>query len=747
MRRLLLSIMFAFMTATTFSQTNTISVTVASSEPVTGLTTINFQFTGQENSLYDLTVEVKFDNADYIQIPEADLTGNLTNVSGTGTSFNGSIVWNGAASFPNRYHKQTRIRILATISLEPETGTFTDPRDGNEYQWVKIGNQIWMAENLKATKYNDGSAIPNVTDESAWENLKTGAWCNYDNLESNAEIYGRLYNWYAVETGKLAPAGWHVPTDKEWIILENYLIANGFNYDGTKDYDKVAKSLCAKTNWASSGRSGAPGNAPENNNSTGFTALPGGGRGCDDEPFCTIGEYGHWWSSTETNENKAYYRMLKYNYQDFSRYSNYKEKGMSVRLLKDGLPTVATSEVTSITNNTASSGGDITSDGGAPVTARGVCWNTTGNPIIADSKTTDGTGTGTFSSNLTGLIPETHYYVRAYATNSEGTAYGDQISFLPSKLPAVTTSTITNITYNTASSGGDITSIGGGPVTARGVCWNTTGNPTIADTYTNNGTGIGTWVSELVELQPATPYYARAYATNIMGTAYGEEKQFTTKPKPETGSFTDTRDGNEYQWVKIGSQVWMAENLKATKYNDGTAIPNVTDASVWENFTTGAYCNYDNLESNGETYGKLYNWYAVNTGKLAPEGWHVPTDEEWTILENYLIANGYNYDGTKEYNKVAKSLASKTNWKSSKNEGTPGNAPEYNNSTDFTALPGGYRFQWGAFHLMEVECKWWSFTAYDQNNAYKRGLSYSSNYLIFYPEKKVSGMSVRCVRD
>jgi len=650
MRRLLLSIMFAFMTATTFSQTNTISVTVASSEPVTGLTTINFQFTGQENSLYDLTVEVKFDNADYIQIPEADLTGNLTNVSGTGTSFNGSIVWNGAASFPNRYHKQTRIRILATISLEPETGTFTDPRDGNEYQWVKIGNQIWMAENLKATKYNDGSAIPNVTDESAWENLKTGAWCNYDNLESNAEIYGRLYNWYAVETGKLAPAGWHVPTDKEWIILENYLIANGFNYDGTKDYDKVAKSLCAKTNWASSGRSGAPGNAPENNNSTGFTALPGGGRGCDDEPFCTIGEYGHWWSSTETNENKAYYRMLKYNYQDFSRYSNYKEKGMSVRLLKDGLPTVATSEVTSITNNTASSGGDITSDGGAPVTARGVCWNTTG-------------------------------------------------------------------------------------------------NPTIADTYTNNGTGIGTWVSELVELQPATPYYARAYATNIMGTAYGEEKQFTTKPKPETGSFTDTRDGNEYQWVKIGSQVWMAENLKATKYNDGTAIPNVTDASVWENFTTGAYCNYDNLESNGETYGKLYNWYAVNTGKLAPEGWHVPTDEEWTILENYLIANGYNYDGTKEYNKVAKSLASKTNWKSSKNEGTPGNAPEYNNSTDFTALPGGYRFQWGAFHLMEVECKWWSFTAYDQNNAYKRGLSYSSNYLIFYPEKKVSGMSVRCVRD
>ena len=108
----------------------------------------------------------------------------------------------------------------------PSAGTVKDA-DGNKYNTVKIGNQVWMVENLKTTKYNDGTEILNVTSDTQWANLTTGAYCNYDNLESNAEIYGRLYNWYAVNTGKLAPAGWHVPTDDDWIILENYLIANG----------------------------------------------------------------------------------------------------------------------------------------------------------------------------------------------------------------------------------------------------------------------------------------------------------------------------------------------------------------------------------------------------------------------------------------------------------------------------------------------------------------------------------------
>ncbi len=216
----------------------------------------------------------------------------------------------------------------------PSAGTVKDA-DGNKYNTVKIGNQVWMVENLKTTKYNDGTPIPNVTDNSEWANLTTGAYCNYDNLESNAATYGRLYNWYAVNTGKLAPAGWHIPTDDDCTILENYLIANGYNYDGTKDVDKVAKSLCAKTNWALSSVAGTPGAAPENNNSSGFTALPGGHRGYGDGTFGYIGEYGHWWSSTEINDYSAYRRNLYYDSEGLYRDGSGKGSGISVRLVRD----------------------------------------------------------------------------------------------------------------------------------------------------------------------------------------------------------------------------------------------------------------------------------------------------------------------------------------------------------------------------------------------------------------------------
>ncbi|NLU37745.1 MAG: hypothetical protein GXX78_02525 [Bacteroidales bacterium] len=215
----------------------------------------------------------------------------------------------------------------------PSAGTVKDA-DGNKYNTVKIGTQVWTVENLKTTKYNDGTPIPNVPDDE-WSNLTTGAYCNYDNLESNAEIYGRLYNWYAVNTGKLAPAGWHVPTDDDWAILENCLIAIGYNYDGTLEGNKIAKSLCAKTNWALSSEAGTPGAAPENNNSTGFTALPGGYRRSHYGGFDRIGKSGYWWRSTVYDGNTAYYRHLDYDYEVLLRGLDYKANGFSVRLVRD----------------------------------------------------------------------------------------------------------------------------------------------------------------------------------------------------------------------------------------------------------------------------------------------------------------------------------------------------------------------------------------------------------------------------
>jgi hypothetical protein len=188
--------------------------------------------------------------------------------------------------------------------------------------------------------------------------------------------------------------------------------------------------------------------------------------------------------------------------------------------------------VSSIEHTTATSGGDISSDGGATVTARGVCWGTSSNPTIINSKTTDGTGIGTYASSITGLTPGTTYYMRAYATNSAGTGYGNEMSFPtdPMSVPALTTTAISSIVQTAATSGGDITDDGGASVTARGVCWSTSPDPTITDSKTTDGTGTGVFVSSITGLALNTSYYVRAYATNSVGTAYGNAVYFSTNP-------------------------------------------------------------------------------------------------------------------------------------------------------------------------------------------------------------------------
>lgn len=189
-------------------------------------------------------------------------------------------------------------------------------------------------------------------------------------------------------------------------------------------------------------------------------------------------------------------------------------------------------------------------------------------------------------------------------------------------------------------------------------------------------------------------------------------------------------DGNVYNTVKIGTQVWMAENLKTTKYNDNTAIPLVTDNSEWRSLTTPAYCWYDNDISNKTTYGALYNWYTVNTGKLCPTGWHVPSDEEWTILTNYLgsMAGGRMKEtGT-------------THWRSPNSD-----AP---NDSKFTALPAGWRLLGGTFLSIGDFGYWWSATESANDNAYIRSM-YSSDGGVknSSTSSKMNGLSVRCLRD
>jgi hypothetical protein len=208
------------------------------------------------------------------------------------------------------------------------------------------------------------------------------------------------------------------------------------------------------------------------------------------------------------------------------------------------LPTLSTNAITSITGVSASSGGDISDDGGSTVTARGICWSTNPLPTLADFYTTDGLGIGSFTSSLTSLLNGTPYYVRAYATNSVGTAYGNVLSFTTLQKPTLTTTTATFVLGKNATSGGEITSDGGTSVTARGLCWSTNQNPTLGDNTISAGTGSGSFSQILGGLSYSTTYYVRAYATNSVGTSYGNQITLSTS----TGTLVSFTTAGTSSW-------------------------------------------------------------------------------------------------------------------------------------------------------------------------------------------------------
>jgi len=197
---------------------------------------------------------------------------------------------------------------------------------------------------------------------------------------------------------------------------------------------------------------------------------------------------------------------------------------------KSGLPIVTTNNITNISATLANCGGYVSYNGSSPVSSRGVCWSTSQNPTINDNKTVNGSGTGSFSSQITGLNQKTTYFVRAYATNDYGTSYGEQVTFttLTIFLPEISTYPVSEIKSTAADCGGQIYKDGNGTISQRGVCWSTSQNPTTNDKKTVNGSGLGGFNSKITGLTNKTTYYVRAYATNEAGTAYGDQKTFTT---------------------------------------------------------------------------------------------------------------------------------------------------------------------------------------------------------------------------
>jgi uncharacterized protein (TIGR02145 family) len=492
------------------------------------------------------------------------------------------------------------------------------------------------------------------------------------------------------------------------------------------------------------------------------------------------------------------------------------------------IPILSTLEVFNITSNSASSGGVISSNGGSDISAKGVVWSTASNPTLADSKTTDGTGSENYNSVLTALTPGITYYVRAYATNSTGTGYGAQRTFTTASelktianiildsignigtttatayaniidegggtitergivwntQPLVSASintrvvssgsgigsfvtiinsgignnrtyyvrayavnrfgvsysnelqirtitglaTLTTIAINsyseTATSGGNITDDGGSAISARGVVWSTNPNPTISDSKTVDGAGIGAFSSRLTELNPKTDYYVRAYATNSFGTAYGNEILFTTKATPTT--VTDI-DGNIYNTVQIGEQEWMAENLKTTRYRTGAEIPYVLANEDWSNLKSGAWCYFDHNETNNALYGKLYNGYTIQGDSLCPTGWHVPTIDEWRILINYLGGGSIAAKKLKE--------VGTTFWY--------GNIGATNESA-FSARGGGFRES--SFSNLKESAGWWSSTS-SGNNINRTFQLDPFGFINYWDNFLFNGLSIRCLKN
>ena len=284
-----------------------------------------------------------------------------------------------------------------------------------------------------------------------------------------------------------------------------------------------------------------------------------------------------------------------------------------------GLPTVTTKPITDISDNKAMSGGNVTADGRASVTARGVCWSESENPTIDNEHTVNGSGLGEFKSQLTNLKAGVTYYVRAYATNRIGTAYGKQLT-LSSKtgLPQVTTDEVSNILATSASCGGDVATNSGYAITARGICWSDkTATPTISNDHTEEVATTGHFTSMMIGLERNTTYYVRAYAVNEKGTNYGETKTFTTLsglPTVTTAQVSDIKTTTATCGGNVTSNGGYTITARGICWSSTSSTPTSEDNHTNEVADNGVFSSLmTGLEANTTYYVRAYATNEVGT--------------------------------------------------------------------------------------------------------------------------------------
>ena len=393
---------------------------------------------------------------------------------------------------------------------------------------------------------------------------------------------------------------------------------------------------------------------------------------------------------------------------------------------KTEIPTLYTVAIFNQETQNLTSGGEIISDGGAAIIAKGICWNLTGNPTIDDSKTIDGAGNASYTSEISGLALSKTYFLRAYAINSEGVGYGQTIKIITSnpKLASINTIEGKDIELNSITIKAEVLDNGNTEILEKGICWNTSELPTTNNkkiaiiSIENNFEAI------IPNLEINTTYYFRSYVINSVGISYGNQLSYKTK------NTVEDVEGNSYKVVKIGNQIWMAENLKTTKYNDGVSLKFTNSGIGWISQTEGAYCwTYDD-PSTKNTYGAYYNFYAVKTGKLAPKGWRVPTQADLEQLQNHL--GGPSVSGGK-----LKSTDSR--WEFPNIGAT--------NESGFNALPASYRSKVnGSNPYVGQYSLFWSSTQ-GTNGAGRFMLYYYDATSNFDFDSEIYGFNVRCIKE
>lgn len=415
-------------------------------------------------------------------------------------------------------------------------------------------------------------------------------------------------------------------------------------------------------------------------------------------------------------------------------------------------PKIDTIGVSEITDQSAKSGGSVIDDRGYEIISMGILLGISKQPDIEDyvGRIVDGDGSGYFETLIEGLSQSTTYYLRAYAVNEHGVGYGDVIEFKTKGKPVIHLSEALNISPTAAIFKGYLVENGGAEVVNKGFVWNIFGNPTIDNCagFVNSGIGTADYVDTIGGLLPLNIYFVRAFAENIYGINYSGQIHI------KTDKLSDI-EGNVYQIVKIGEQVWMAENLKATKFNDGSPINFITEASDWNTTSEPAYSWYDNDSVyNKDYFGALYNYYTVDTlvngnKNLCPIGWSVPEFVDFEYLEKYLSSNGYGF-GTEQL-AIAKSLSAEYGWRVHDEIGTPGFQQKENNSSGFSALPGGRRsYNDGLFTQKSDKGYWWTVTDYlggVEDRVWAWEVRYQTVNIYRYGTFKRGGFSVRCIMD